>query len=134
MSSLLDSLKEQISPDLIRGLASNSGEPSDSAQKALLTSGTAMLATLASKAQDSGFLNQIQRNGRSRGRRIFCRGGRAAGWHYFAEHALRQQHFEHSKQDRGIFWHTRLVSRKHPGVGRTIGARPARIEGEQPGT
>jgi outer membrane protein OmpA-like peptidoglycan-associated protein len=59
MSSLLDSLKEEISPDLIRGLASNSSEPGDSVQKALLASGTAMLATLASKAQDSGFLNQI---------------------------------------------------------------------------
>jgi OmpA-OmpF porin, OOP family len=59
MSSLLDSLKDRISPDVIRGLASNLGESSDSVQTALQTSGVAMLATLASKAQNSGFLGQI---------------------------------------------------------------------------
>ena len=59
MSSLLDSLKEQITPDLIRGLASNLGESGDSVQKALQGGSAAMLATLASKAQDSGFLSQI---------------------------------------------------------------------------
>ena len=59
MSSLLESLKDRISPDVIRGLASNLGESNDSVQNALQTSGVAMLATLASKAQNSGFLSQI---------------------------------------------------------------------------
>jgi OmpA-OmpF porin, OOP family len=59
MSSLLDSLKDRISPDVVRGLASNLGESSDSVQHALQASGVAMLATLASKAQNSGFLGQI---------------------------------------------------------------------------
>jgi len=59
MSSLLESLKDRISPDVIRGLASNLGESNDSVQNALQTSGVAMLATLASKAQNSSFLSQI---------------------------------------------------------------------------
>src|ERR1700734_2876122 len=59
MSSLLDSLKDRISPDVVRGLASNLGESTDSVQQALTTGSTAMLATLASKAGDSGFLSQI---------------------------------------------------------------------------
>jgi OOP family OmpA-OmpF porin len=59
MSSLLDSLKDRISPDIVRGLASNLGESTDSVQQALTTGSTAMLATLASKAGDSGFLSQI---------------------------------------------------------------------------
>jgi outer membrane protein OmpA-like peptidoglycan-associated protein len=59
MSSLLHCLNEQISPDLIRELASKLGEAGDSVQEALLESGTAMLATLANKAHDSGFLTQI---------------------------------------------------------------------------
>jgi OOP family OmpA-OmpF porin len=59
MSSLIDSLKEQITPDVIRGLASSLGESSESVQKGLLGSATAILATLASKAQEPGFLNQI---------------------------------------------------------------------------
>ncbi len=33
MSSLLDSLKEQITPDMIRGLTSSLGESGDSVQK-----------------------------------------------------------------------------------------------------
>jgi OmpA-OmpF porin, OOP family len=59
MSSLLDSLKDRISPEVVRGLASNLGESTDSVQHALQTGSVAMLATLASKAQDSGFLSQI---------------------------------------------------------------------------
>ncbi|MFZ3330292.1 MAG: OmpA family protein [Candidatus Acidiferrales bacterium] len=59
MSSLLDSLKDRISPDVVRGLASNLGESTDSVQRALQTSSAAMLTSLASKAQDSGFLSQI---------------------------------------------------------------------------
>src|SRR5271155_5627157 len=59
MSSLLDSLQEQISPDVVRSLASNLGEPNGSVQKALQTGSAAMLATLASKAHDQGFLSQI---------------------------------------------------------------------------
>ena len=59
MSSLLDSLEEQTSPDLIRGLASDTGESGDAVQKALQGGSAAMLATLASKAQEPGFLSQI---------------------------------------------------------------------------
>jgi outer membrane protein OmpA-like peptidoglycan-associated protein len=59
MSSLLDSLEEQTSPDLIRGLASSIGESSDAVQKAQLGGSAAVLATLASKAQEPGFLNQM---------------------------------------------------------------------------
>jgi len=59
MSSLLDSLKEQITPDVIRGLTSSLGESGDSVQKGLLAGATAMLATLANKAQEPGFLSQI---------------------------------------------------------------------------
>src|ERR1700721_368410 len=59
MSSLLDSLKEQITPDVIRGLASSLGESGDAVQKGLLGGATTILATLASKAQEPGFLSQI---------------------------------------------------------------------------
>lgn len=59
MSCLLDSLEEQTSPDLIRGLASNTGESGDAVQKALQAGSAAILATLASRAQEAGFLNQI---------------------------------------------------------------------------
>jgi OOP family OmpA-OmpF porin len=59
MSSLLDSLKDRISPDVVRGLASNLGESTDSVQHALQTSSAAILTSLAGKAQESGFLSQI---------------------------------------------------------------------------
>jgi OmpA-OmpF porin, OOP family len=59
MSSLLDSLKDRISPEVVRGLASSLGESTDSVQHALQTSSAGMLVSLASKAQDSGFLSQI---------------------------------------------------------------------------
>ena len=59
MSSLLDSLKEQTTPDVIRGLASSLGESGDAVQKGLLGGATTILATLASKAQEPGFLSQI---------------------------------------------------------------------------
>jgi OOP family OmpA-OmpF porin len=59
MSSLIDSLKEKISPDLIRGLGTNLGESADSVEKALQGGSATMLATLASKAQEPGFLSQI---------------------------------------------------------------------------
>ena len=59
MRLLLDSLEQQTSPDLIHGLASNTGESDDAIQKALQVGSAAMLATLASKAQEPGFLSQI---------------------------------------------------------------------------
>jgi OOP family OmpA-OmpF porin len=59
MNSLLDSLKDRISPDVVRGLASTMGESTDSVQSALQTSGVAMLTSLAAKAQDQSFLSQI---------------------------------------------------------------------------
>jgi OOP family OmpA-OmpF porin len=59
MSSLFDSVKDRFSPDVVRGLGSNLGESTDSVQHALQAASAAMLTTLASKAQDSGFLSQI---------------------------------------------------------------------------
>lgn len=59
MSCLLDSLEDQTSPDLIREVASNTGESADAVQKALQAGSAAMLATLASRAQEVGFLSQI---------------------------------------------------------------------------
>jgi OmpA-OmpF porin, OOP family len=59
MSSLLDTLKAQITPDMIHNLSSSLGESGSSVQTALQTSGVAMLASLASKAGDTGFLSQI---------------------------------------------------------------------------
>jgi OOP family OmpA-OmpF porin len=59
VSSLLDLLGEQTSSDLIRGLASNTGESGDAVEKALQGGSAAMLATLASKAQEPSFLSQI---------------------------------------------------------------------------
>jgi hypothetical protein len=59
MSSKLDLLRDQISPEIVRGLASNLGESTDSVQQGLQTGSAAMLTTLASKAQEEGFLGQI---------------------------------------------------------------------------
>jgi outer membrane protein OmpA-like peptidoglycan-associated protein len=59
MSSLLETLKANIAPDLIQNLAGSTGESGVAVNKALETSGIAMLAALASKATDSGFLGQI---------------------------------------------------------------------------
>jgi OmpA-OmpF porin, OOP family len=59
MSSLLDSLKDQLTPDLLRSLSSNLGESGDSVQKAVLSGSATMLATVAAKAQEPGFLGQI---------------------------------------------------------------------------
>jgi hypothetical protein len=58
MSSLLDFLTAQITPDLVGGLASNLGESRSAIEKAL-RGAVAMLATLARKAQDTAFLSQI---------------------------------------------------------------------------
>jgi OOP family OmpA-OmpF porin len=59
MSSLLDSVKAQITPDLIRRLSLSTGESGGAIEKALQGGSVAMLGTLASKAQDAGFLSQI---------------------------------------------------------------------------
>jgi OmpA-OmpF porin, OOP family len=59
MSSLLDTLKAQMTPDMISNLSSSLGESGSSVQTALQTSGVAMLTALASKAGDTGFLSQI---------------------------------------------------------------------------
>ena len=59
MSSLLDTLKSQITPDMIQNLASSLGESGTGVQTALQTSGVAMLASLAGRASDTGFLSQI---------------------------------------------------------------------------
>ncbi len=108
MSSLLDSLKEQITPDVIRGLTSSLGESGDAVQKRLLGGATIILATLASKAQEPGFLSQIMNLISS----FTTRGASASG----------------------VFRHTLLVGWKHPGLGCADGARHPRIESERPRT
>ena len=59
MSSLLDTLKSNITPELIQNLSGSLGESSGAVHSALETSGLAMLTALASKATDTGFLGQI---------------------------------------------------------------------------
>jgi len=59
MGSLLDSIKDAISPDTVRSIASTSGESPDGVRKGLETAAATILGTLASKSTDSGFLNQI---------------------------------------------------------------------------
>ena len=59
MGSLLDSIKNSISPDAIRSIASSTGDSPDAVKKGVETAAATMLATLASKAGDSGFMSQI---------------------------------------------------------------------------
>jgi outer membrane protein OmpA-like peptidoglycan-associated protein len=59
MGSLLDSIKDSISPDLVRTIASTAGESPDGVKKGLETAAAVILGTLASKSADTGFLNQI---------------------------------------------------------------------------
>src|SRR5215831_1899034 len=59
MNSLLDSVKALITPGVVQGLASSSGESAGSIEKGLLGSSATMLATLAGRAQDNSFLATI---------------------------------------------------------------------------
>jgi OmpA-OmpF porin, OOP family len=59
MSSLLETLKANVTPEVIQNLASSMGESGGAVQSALQTSGVAMLTALASRANDTGFLGQI---------------------------------------------------------------------------
>ena len=59
MGSLLDSIKNSISPDMIRSVATSAGESPDGIKKGVETAAATMLGTLASKAGDTGFLSQI---------------------------------------------------------------------------
>ena len=59
MSSLLETLKSNITPEVIQNLAGSMGESGGAVKSALETSGLAMLTALASKATDTGFLGQI---------------------------------------------------------------------------
>ena len=59
MGSLLDSIKNSISPDTIRSIASSAGESPDGVKKGLETAAATMLGSIAGKAGDSGFLSQI---------------------------------------------------------------------------
>jgi len=59
MGSLLDSIKNSISPDLIRSIASSAGESPEGIKKGVEAAGATMLGALVGKSSDSGFLNQI---------------------------------------------------------------------------
>ena len=59
MGSILDSIKNSISPDMIRSIASSAGESPDGVKKGVETAAATMLGSIASKAGDSGFLSQI---------------------------------------------------------------------------
>ncbi len=59
MGSLLDSIKNSISPDMIRNIASSTGDSPDAVTKGVETAGATVLGSLASKAGDTGFLSQI---------------------------------------------------------------------------
>jgi len=59
MGSLLDSIKNSISPEMVRSIASGAGESPDGVKKGLETAGATVLGSIASKAGDSGFLSQI---------------------------------------------------------------------------
>ena len=59
MGSLLDSIKNSISPDMLRSLASSSGESPDGIKKGLETAAATILGSIAGKAGDSGFLSEI---------------------------------------------------------------------------
>ncbi len=59
MSSLLDTLKSQITPDMIQNLATSLGESGTGVQSALTTSGVAMLASLAGQASNTSMLGQV---------------------------------------------------------------------------
>ena len=59
MGSLLDSIKNSISPDMIRSVATSAGESPDGIKKGVETAAATMLGTLATKAGDTGFLSQI---------------------------------------------------------------------------
>ncbi len=57
--SILDSVMGMLGPQLVGPVASQLGESTDSVQRGLQTGAAAMLAGLAAKASQSGFLGQI---------------------------------------------------------------------------
>ena len=59
MGSLLDSIKNSISPDMVRSIVSSTGESPDTVTKGLETAAATILGSIASKASDAGFLTQI---------------------------------------------------------------------------
>jgi outer membrane protein OmpA-like peptidoglycan-associated protein len=58
MGSLLDSITNSISPDTVRSIAATAGEQPDAVKKGVETAAATILGSLASKANDTGFLNQ----------------------------------------------------------------------------
>jgi outer membrane protein OmpA-like peptidoglycan-associated protein len=59
MGALLDSIKDSVTPDMVRTLSATAGESSEGVKKGIETGAATILASLANKASDSGFLNQI---------------------------------------------------------------------------
>jgi OmpA-OmpF porin, OOP family len=59
MASMLDSILGMVTPEMKQALAARLGEPAPAVQTGLTTATAATLGGLASRAGDSGFLNQI---------------------------------------------------------------------------
>src|SRR5258707_15187784 len=59
MTGILDSLMGMLGPQVVGPLASQLGESTDTVQRGLQTGATAMLAGLAAKVGQPGFLSQI---------------------------------------------------------------------------
>src|ERR1700744_1219765 len=59
MASILDSLMGMLGPQITGPIASQLGESTDTVQRGLQTGGAAMLAGLAAKAAQPGFMSQI---------------------------------------------------------------------------
>jgi len=60
MSSVLESLKEQFSPEVVRSVASKIGESTGSVQLGLQGGAAVILTALASKAKDQDFLSHVK--------------------------------------------------------------------------
>jgi len=59
MPSLLDSITERLTPDVVTRVATQLGEPESGIARALPTATTAVLASLASKTSDAGVMRQV---------------------------------------------------------------------------
>jgi hypothetical protein len=59
MGSLLDSINDSASPDLIRSIAATTGESLEGVKKGLTIAAATIIGTLAGKSSDSGFSNQV---------------------------------------------------------------------------
>ena len=59
MGSILDSIKNSISPDMLGSIASSTGESPEAVKKGVETAAATILGSIASRSSDTGFLSQI---------------------------------------------------------------------------